>query len=156
MNINLTLIAQAITFAIFIWFTAKFVWPPLLLAIETRQKTIADGLSAAERGRLELERAAKKSTDNLREARQQGATLVAQAEKRSADLVEEAKSAARVEAERIIVAARSQVEQEAQRAREQLREQVAALAVVGAERILRREVDAKVHSELLADLKKEL
>jgi F-type H+-transporting ATPase subunit b len=156
MNINLTLIAQAITFAIFIWFTAKFVWPPLLLAIETRQKTIADGLSAAERGRLELEQAAKKSTDNLREARQQGATLVAQAEKRAADLVEEAKSAARVEAERIIAAARSQVEQEAQRAREQLREQVAALAVVGAERILRREVDAKVHSELLADLKKEL
>ena len=156
MNLNLTLVAQAITFAIFIWFSAKFVWPPLLNAIETRQKTIADGLSAAERGRLELEQAAKKSTDNLREGKQQAAAMVAAAEKRAAEIVEEAKNAARVEAERIVEAARGQVEQDVQRAREELREKVATLAVAGAERILRREVDAKAHSELLAGLKKEL
>lgn len=156
MNFNLTLVAQAVTFAIFIWFTAKFIWPPMLRAIETRQKTIAEGLSAAERGRLELEQASKKSTDSLREGKQQAAAMVAAAEKRAAEIVEEAKSAARVEAERIVEAARGQVEQEAQRAREQLREQVAALAVAGAERILRREVDAKAHSQLLSGLKKEL
>lgn len=156
MNMNLTLVAQAITFAIFIWFSAKFVWPPLLRAIETRQKTIADGLSAAERGRLELEQAAKKSTDSLREGKQQAASMVAAAEKRAAEIVEEAKSAARVEAERIVEAARGQVEQDVQRAREELREKVASLAVSGAERILRREVDAKAHSELLVGLKKEL
>jgi F-type H+-transporting ATPase subunit b len=156
MNMNLTLVAQAITFAIFIWFSAKFVWPPLLRAIESRQKTIADGLSAAERGRLELEQAAKKSTDSLREGKQQAASMVAAAEKRAAEIVEEAKTAARVEAERIVEAARGQVEQDIQRAREDLREQVATLAVAGAERILRREVDAKAHSELLAGLKKEL
>jgi len=156
MNFNLTLVAQAITFAIFIWFSAKFVWPPLLAAIETRQKTIADGLSAAERGRLELEQASKKSTDSLREGKQQAAAMVAAAEKRAAEIVEEAKVAARVEAERIVEAARGQVQQDVQRAREDLREQVAVLAVAGAERILRREIDAKVHSELLAGLKKEL
>ncbi len=156
MNMNLTLVAQAITFAIFIWFSAKFVWPPLLRAIETRQKTIADGLSAAERGRLELEQASKKSTDSLREGKQQAASMVAAAEKRAAEIVEEAKSAARVEAERIVEAARGQVEQDVQRAREELREKVASLAVSGAERILRREVDAKAHSELLVGLKKEL
>ncbi len=156
MNFNLTLVAQALTFAIFIWFTARFIWPPLLNAIETRQKTIADGLSAAERGRQELELASKKSADSLREGKQQVAALVASAEKRAAEIVEEAKTAARVEADRIIEAARGQVEQEAQRAREQLREQVAVLAIAGAERILRREIDAKAHSELLTGLKKEL
>lgn len=156
MNMNLTLVAQAITFAIFIWFSAKFVWPPLLAAIETRQKAIADGLSAAERGRLELEQAAKKSTDSLREGKEKAAAMVAAAEKRAAEIVEEAKNAARGEAERIVEAARGQVEQDVQRAREELREKVAALAVAGAERILRREVDAKAHSELLAGLQKEL
>ncbi len=156
MNFNLTLIAQAITFAIFIWFSAKFVWPPLLAAIESRQKTIADGLSAAERGRLELEQASKKSSDSLREGKEKAAAMVAAAEKRAAEIVEEAKTAARVEAERIVEAARGQVEQDVQRAREELRERVAALAVAGAERILRREVDAKAHSELLAGLSKEL
>lgn len=156
MNFNLTLIAQAITFAIFIWFSAKFVWPPLLAAIESRQKTIADGLSAAERGRLELEQASKRSSDSLREGKEKAAAMVAAAEKRAAEIVEEAKTAARVEAERIVEAARGQVEQDVQRAREELRERVAALAVAGAERILRREVDAKAHSELLAGLSKEL
>jgi len=156
MNMNLTLVAQAITFAIFIWFSAKFVWPPLLAAIESRQKAIADGLSAAERGRLELEQASKKSSDSLREGKEKAAAMVASAEKRAAEIVEEAKSAARVEAERIVEAARGQVEQDVQRAREELRERVATLAVAGAERILRREVDAKAHSELLAGLSKEL
>jgi F-type H+-transporting ATPase subunit b len=156
MNMNLTLVAQAITFAIFIWFSARFVWPPLLRAIETRQKTIADGLSAAERGRLELEQASKRSSESLREGKEKAAAMVAAAEKRAAEIVEEAKTAARVEAERIVETARGQVEQDIQRAREELREQVATLAVVGAERILRREVDAKAHSELLSGLRKEL
>lgn len=156
MNFNLTLVAQAITFAIFIWFSAKFVWPPLLVAIETRQKAIADGLSAAERGRLELEQASKKTSDSLREGKEKAAAMVAAAEKRAAEIVEEAKSAARVEAERIVETARGQVEQDVQRAREELRGRVATLAVAGAERILRREVDAKAHSELLAGLSKEL
>jgi len=156
MNMNLTLVAQAITFAIFIWFSARFVWPPLLAAIESRQKTIADGLSAAERGRLELEQASKRSSESLREGKEKAAAMVAAAERRAAEIVEEAKNAARVEAERIVEAARGQVEQDIQRAREELREQVAALAVAGAGRILRREVDAKAHSELLAGLRKEL
>lgn len=156
MNMNLTLVAQAITFAIFIWFSARFVWPPLLAAIESRQKTIADGLSAAERGRLELEQASKRSSESLREGKEKAAAMVAAAEKRAAEIVEEAKNAARVEAERIVEAARGQVEQDIQRAREELREQVAALAVAGAGRILRREVDAKAHSELLSGLRQEL
>jgi F-type H+-transporting ATPase subunit b len=156
MNINLSLIAQAIAFGLFIWFTARFVWPPLLRAIETRQKTIADGLAAAEQGRRSLELSSRQVEQALREARDRAAEIVAQAERRAAQLVEEAKAAARAEGERERAAARADIAQEVARAREQLRDQVAALVVAGAERILRREVDARAHADLLEAVKKQL
>ena len=156
MDINATLLGQAITFAILIWFTLKFVWPPLLNAIEARRKTIADGLAAGERGKHELELAAKRSAELLREAKQQAQEIVAQAEKHAAQLVEEAKGNAQVEGEKLIAGARSQIEDEASRAREALRSQVAALALKGAEKILRREVDAKTHADILTGIEKEL
>jgi F-type H+-transporting ATPase subunit b len=156
MNINLTLFAQAATFAAFIWFTARFVWPPLMRAIETRQKTIAEGLAAAEKGRRELEMSSQHAEEALREARARAQEIVAHGDQRAAQIVEEAKQAARLEAERLVAGAKAEIEQEISRAREQLREQVAAIAVAGAERILRREVDAKAHAELLSQLKQEL
>ncbi len=156
MNINLTLLAQAVTFALFIWFTVKFVWPPLLRAMETRQKTIAEGLAAGERGRNELELAGKKSAEVLREAKHQGADIVAQAEKRAAQMIEEAKAAAKEEGDRLIAGAKAQIEQETFQARESLRQKVAGLVVAGAEKILEREVDAKAHADLLGALEKQL
>lgn len=156
MDINATLLGQAITFAILIWFTLKFVWPPLLNAIEMRRKTIADGLAAGERGKHELELAAKRSAEVLREAKQQAQEIVAQAEKHAAQLIEEAKGAAQSEGEKLLAGARSQIEDEASRARETLRAQVSALALKGAEKILRREVDAKAHADILAGIEKEL
>lgn len=156
MSINLSLFAQAVTFALFIWFTVKFVWPPLLRAMETRQKTIADGLAAAERGRNELELAGKKSTEVIRDAKQHGADLVAQAEKRAAQIIEEAKLTAKEEGDRLIAGARAQIEQETFQAREALRQKVAGLVVAGAEKILEREVDAKAHADLLGALEKQL
>jgi F-type H+-transporting ATPase subunit b len=156
MDINATLLGQAITFAILIWFTLKFVWPPLLNAIEARRKTIADGLAAGERGKHELELAAKRSAEVLREAKQQAQEIVAQAEKHAAQLIEEAKGSAQVEGEKLIAGARSQIEDEASRAREALRSQVSALALKGAEKILRREVDAKTHADILTGIEKEL
>jgi F-type H+-transporting ATPase subunit b len=156
MSFNLTLIAQAVAFALFIWFTVKFVWPPLLRAIETRQKQIADGLAAAEQGKKSLEVSAKQADQAIQEARTRAAEIIAQAEKRDAQMVEAAKAAAKAEGDREKAAAKADIQQEAQRAREQLREQVAALAVAGAEKILRREVDAKAHAELLDGIKKQL
>jgi len=156
MSINLTLFAQAVSFALFIWFTVKFVWPPLLRAMETRQKTIADGLAAAERGRNELELAGKKSAEVLRDAKHQGADIVAQAEKRAAQIIEDAKAAAKEEGDRLIVGAKAQIEQETFQAREALRRKVAGLVVAGAEKILEREVDAKAHADLLGALEKQL
>ncbi len=156
MNINLTLIAQAVSFAILIWFTVKFVWPPLLTAIETRQKEIADGLAAGERGRNELEQAAKRSTDVVNEARQRATEIIAQAEKRAATLIEEAKGSAKVEGDRIVASAKAEVEQEVNRAKEGLRSQVATLAIAGAEKILRKEIDAKAHEDILNAIAKEL
>ena len=156
MNINLTLLSQAAAFAIFIWFTAKFIWPPLLRAIETRQKQVADGLAAAERGRQDLEQASKRAADVLREARGQAQELLAQADRRASQLVEEAKGQAKVEGDRIIAGAKAEIDREVFRAKEALRAQVAALAVQGAEKILRREVDAKAHAELLNAVAAEL
>jgi len=156
MNINFTLFAQAIVFTAFIWFTVKFVWPPLLRAIEARQKQIADGLAAAEQGKKSLEVSSKQAEQAIREARARAAEIIAQAEKRDAQMVEAAKVAAKAEGDREKAAAKADIQQEAQRAREQLREQVAALAVAGAEKILRREVDAKAHAELLDGIKKQL
>ena len=156
MNINLTLFAQAITFAAFIWFTVKFVWPYLLRAIEERQKTIADGLAAGERGKQDLENAAKRTAEMMGEARQQVQDTIAQADKRGAQIVDEDKGTAKVEGDRLVAAAKAEIEQEVARAKEALREQVAALAIAGAEKILRREVDAKTHADMLAQLKREL
>ncbi len=156
MSINLTLFAQAAVFLAFIWFTVKVVWPPVLRAIETRQKTVAEGLAAAERGRLDLAAATKRSNEMLAETKQQAQEIIAQAERRATQLVEEAKSAARTEGDRMISGARAEIDQQFSRAKEALREDVAALAVAGAERILRREVDAKAHADLLSQIKQEL
>lgn len=156
MNINLTMFAQAATFAIFIWFTAKFVWPHLSRAIDARQKHIAEGLAAAERGKQDLEQAAVKTADMLRESRQQAQEILAQAERRVAQMIEEAKGTASEEGSRLIAGAKAEIEQEVSRARETLRSQVALLAVAGAEQILRREVDAKVHAELLSSVQAQL
>lgn len=156
MNINLTLIAQAAAFGLFIWFTARFVWPPLLRAIETRQKQIADGLAAGERGRQDLELASKRAEDVVREARQRAQDILSQADKRGTELIEEAKGQAKAEGDRIIAGAKAEIEQEVFRAKESLRSQVASLAVQGAEKILRREVDAKAHADLLNAVAAEL
>ena len=156
MNLNFTLIAQAITFAAFIWFTVKFVWPYMLRAIETRQKTIADGLAAAEQGRRSLEVSTRQADEAVAQARGRAAEILAQAEKRAAQLVDEARSAAREEGSREKAAAKAEIEQEVTRAREQLRDHVASLAVAGAEKILRREVDAKSHADLLESIKRQL
>jgi F-type H+-transporting ATPase subunit b len=156
MNLNLTLVAQAITFAAFIWFTVKFVWPHMMRAIETRQKTIADGLAAAEQGRRALETSNKQADDEIRRARERAAEIISQAEKRTAQMIEEARGTAKEEGNREKAAAKAEIEQQVTRAREQLRDRVASLAVAGAEKILRREVDAKAHGELLDSIKKQL
>jgi F-type H+-transporting ATPase subunit b len=156
MNINFTLVAQAIAFAVLIWFTVKFVWPPLLVAIEKRQKEIADGLAAAQEGKSALEQAAKKSEASLNEAKQKAAEIIGQAEKRATQIVEEAKNNAKAEGDRIIAGAKAEIDQEVNRAKEGLRAQVSSLAVAGAEKILRREIDAKAHSDMLNQLASEL
>ena len=156
MNINFTLIAQAIAFAVLIWTTVKFIWPPLLNAIETRQKEIADGLAAAQEGRSALEVAAKKSEVTLNEAKQKAGEIVGQAEKRASQIVEEAKGTAKVEGERILAGAKAEIDQEVNRAKEGLRAQVSVLAIAGAEKILRKEIDGKAHSALLSKLAAEL
>ncbi len=156
MNINFSLIAQAVAFALFIWFTVRFVWPPLLGAIEARQKQIADGLAAGEQGRKSLEISTRQAEEAIAEARARAAEIVSQAERRAVQLIEEAKGAAKEEGTREKASAKAEIGQEVQRARELLREQVAALAVAGAEKILRREVDAKVHADLLDGIKQQL
>jgi F-type H+-transporting ATPase subunit b len=155
-NINATLFGQAIWFAVFIWITMKFVWPPLQKAMQERQKQIADGLAAAERGKHDLELAAKRSADVIREAKEKSNDLIGQAEKRAQQIVEEAKEVAKGEAARIVAGAKADIDQEVMRAKEHLRERVAELAVAGAGRILRREVDARAHGELLTQLRQEL
>jgi F-type H+-transporting ATPase subunit b len=156
MDINFTLVAQAIAFFVLIVFTMKFVWPPLLTAIETRQKEIADGLAAGERGRSELEQASKRSAEAVNEAKQRASDIIGQAEKRATEIVEEAKNAAKAEGDRIIAGAKAEIEQEVSRAKEGLRTQVSALAIAGAEKILRKEIDAKAHSDMLNTIANEL
>lgn len=156
MNINLTLFMQAVAFGAFIWFTARFIWPPLMRAIETRQKQIADGLAAGEEGRHSLANAEKRIAEMLNEAKTRASEIVAQGEKLKSDAVDQARTGAKAEADRILAAAKSEIEQEVYRAKEALRGQVAELAVAGASRILRREVDAKAHADLLAEIEKQL
>ena|SRR5690348_13708989 len=156
MNITVTLVAQALTFGLFIWFTVKLVWPHVLRAIEQRQKTIADGLAAAEQGRRSLELSTRQADEAIKEARARAAEILAQAEKRSAQLIVEARQSAREEGDRELAAAKAEIQQEVTRAREELRDRVASLAVAGAEKILRREVDARAHGELLESIKRQL
>jgi F-type H+-transporting ATPase subunit b len=156
MNINFTLISQAVAFSVFIWFTIKFVWPPLLRAIEERQKQIADGLAAGERGKKELELASQKSSEALKDSKQRATEIITQAEKRAAEIIEEAKDNAKVEGERILTGAKAEIDHEVFAAKEALRRQIAELALAGASKILRREVDAKVHADLLASIEEEL
>jgi F-type H+-transporting ATPase subunit b len=156
MDINLTLVMQAVAFAAFIWFTAKFVWPPLMRAVETRQKQIADGIAAGEEGRHSLASAEKRIADMMTEAKGRSSEIIAQGEKLKSETVEAAKAEAKAEADRILAAAKAEIQQEMARAKESLRDQVADLAVAGASKILRREVDAKAHADLLAAIRKEL
>jgi F-type H+-transporting ATPase subunit b len=156
MNINATLIGQSIKFFVFVWFCMKFVWPPIMNALDARKKMIADGLAAGERGKHELELASKRAGENLHEAKQKAGEIIAQADKRAAQLIEEAKTAAKAEGDRMIASAQASVAQETVRAKEALRGQVADLAVAGAEKILRREIDAKAHADLLVAIQNEL
>lgn len=156
MNINATLLAQTVVFLILAWFTMKFIWPPLIKAIDERAKKIADGLAAAEKGQADLELASKRVDKALAEAREEGAKRISEAEKRAQAVGEEIKQNSQAEAARIIAAAKAEAEQQAIKVRESLRGEVAALAVKGAEQILRREIDAKAHAELLDQLKAEL
>ncbi len=149
MNINLTLFGQTITFILFVWFTMKFVWPPLMAALDARRKTIADGLAAAERGKRELELADQRKDELVREAKKQAQEIMSQAEKRAAEIVDEAKGNAKLEADRILAAAKSDISQELNRAKEQLRGSVAQLAVAGASKIIEKEIDAKAHAKLI-------
>ncbi len=152
MNINLTLIGQSITFIVFVWFCMKFVWPPLVTALEERKKKIADGLAAAERGEHEKELAEKRALETLHEAKTQAQEIINQAQKRASEIVEEARDTARNEGERILAAANAELEQEVNRAREHLRGQVASLAVAGAAKVLKKEIDEKANEALLQDL----
>ncbi|MBA4707954.1 F0F1 ATP synthase subunit B [Aquitalea sp. FJL05] len=155
MEFNVTLLGQAITFAILVWFTMKFVWPPLTNMMEERAKRIADGLAAAERGKQDLEAAEKRVADEVRKAKQQAMEIIASAEKRATQIVDEAKDNASTEGARIVADAKGQIDQEVMRAKEALREHVAQLAVVGAEKILRKEIDAAKHADLLSSIKAE-
>lgn len=152
MNINVTLFGQIAAFVLLIWFVNKVLWGPLNRLLAERQKRIADGLAAADKGKHELERSEKRAKDLIHEARTQAAEIIAQSEKRASEIVEEAKADARTEGERLITAARAEIEQEVNRAKEQLRAQVSTLAAAGASKIIKREIDRKAHDELLKDL----
>ena len=156
MNINATLLGQTIMFAMFVWFCMKFVWPPIMAALDARKKQIADGLAAAERGKHDLDLAAKRSAEVLREAKEKAAEIIALGDKRASEIVEEAKVKAEVEAGNIRTRANSEIEQEVFRAKEQLRTQVSAVALAGAGKILGREIDAKSHNDLLEKLLTEI
>jgi F-type H+-transporting ATPase subunit b len=155
-NINATLLGQMITFAVFVWFTMRFVWPLLMQAIEERQAKIADGLAAAEKGRHELELAEVRAKELLRERKQHAAEIVARAQKRANEIIEEAKISARTESERILGSARAQISQDLQEARDKLQREVGQLAIAAAEQILMREVDAEAHQDLVNKLSVQL
>jgi len=156
MDINLTLFMQAAAFAAFIWFTARFVRPPLMRAIDTRQKQIADGLAAGEQGRQSLASTEKQIAQLMVEAKTRSSEIIAQGDKLKTETIEAAKAQAKEEADRILAGAKSEIEQEIMRAKEALRNQVADLAVAGASKILKREVDAKAHADLLAAIQRQL
>lgn len=152
MNFNATLIGQMITFGLLVIFTMKYVWPPIMRAMQDRQKRIAEGLASAERGVREQELAMAKAAELLKEAKQQAAEIVSQAQRRANEIVEQAKDDARGEGQRQLAAAQAEIEQETNRAREQLRKEVAGIAVAGAGRVLKKEIDERAHAQMLDDL----
>ena len=152
MNINLTLIGQSITFAIFVWFCMSFVWPPIAKALDERKTRIADGLAAAEKGLVAEEQGRKAAEAELDQAKEQAKEIISQAQRRAGEIVEEAKGEARQEGERLLHGARAEIDQERFQAREQLRAEVVSIAMQGAEQVLMREVDAKAHAEALDKL----
>ena len=156
MDINMTLIGQSIAMIVFVWFCMKFIWPPIMAAIEERQTQIADGLAAAERGQKNLEKAKAEAGDIVDEARKQATTILDQAHARANEIVAEGKADGTKERERQVAAARAEVEQETNRAREELRGQVSAIAVASAEKILQREIDSKAHEDILSKVAAEL
>lgn len=156
MNINLTLIGQTVTFLFFIWFCLKFVWPPIITALNERKAKIADGLAAAEKGKHDEELAKQRASEILKDAKAQAQEIIRQAEKRGAEIVDEAKQAAKAEGERIVHAAQAEIEQNVNRAREELRGQVVSLAVAGARKVLKKEIDEKANADLIKDLAAQL
>lgn len=156
MNINATLLGQAFAFFLFVVFCMKYVWPPIMAAIETRQKAIADGLSSAERAKKDLELAQANVSDRLKDAKLQAAEIIEQANKRKAQIIDEATTAAQSEREKILAQGRAELEAERHRAKEELRKQVAALAVAGAEKILERHIDQAANSDIVDKLVAEL
>ncbi|MFZ2452314.1 MAG: F0F1 ATP synthase subunit B [Methylovulum miyakonense] len=156
MSINATLIGQMITFALLVWFTMKYIWPPLFDSLEERRKKIAEGLAAAEKGQEEMQLAEKKAKNVLKEAKQQSSEIVSLAQKRANEIVEESKEAAKKEGDRLVLAARAQVEQEMQQAKEGLRQEVAALALVAAEQILGAEIDQAKHQDIINNVSNQL
>lgn len=152
MSINATLLGQMIVFGIFVWFTMKFIWPPLMDAMRERQKRISDGLAAADRGARELEEATDKAEATLKEAREQAQEVLSNAQKQANENVERSRDEARAEGERLKQAARDEIDQAVAHAKDELRREVGSLAVVGAERILKREIDAKAHNDIIDDL----
>jgi F-type H+-transporting ATPase subunit b len=156
MDINLTLIGQTIAMIVFVWFCMKFIWPPILQAIEERQKQIEEGLAAADRGEERLEQARAEADEIVAEARHQATTILNQANTRANELIADGKASGSKERERQLAAAVAEIEQETNRAREELRGQVSAVALAGAEKILNREIDAKSHQDILGKLAQEL
>lgn len=152
MNFNATLIGQMITFAIFVWICMKYIWPPLIAALEERNARIAEGLAAAQRGQQDLEEAEIKVRESFNEAKAQAQEIINQAQKRANEIVDEAKEAARAEADKAKAAASAEIDQQVTAAREQLRREVSFIALAGAEQILKREVDAKAHAAVLDEL----
>ena len=152
MNFNATLIGQTIFFIVFVWLCMKYIWPPLVGALEERNARITEGLAAAERGQKDLEEAQSKVSDSLGEAKQQAQEIINQAQKRANEIVDDAKDIARDEAEKIKTSATADIDQQITSAREQLRKEVSVIALVGAEKILKREVDASAHSAVLDEL----
>jgi len=156
MNINATLIGQAIAFFLFVVFCMKYVWPPILQALEERKKKIADGLAAAEHGKHEQALAEERAKELLREAKEQAGEIITRADKRASEIVDEAKDDARAEGDRLLVAAQAEIDQEVNRVKEDLRGQVVAIALAGAGKVLEREVDETTHAELLNKLATEI
>lgn len=156
MNFNATLIGQTITFIVFVWFCMKFVWPPIMNALEERRRKIADGLSAAERGKHEKELAEERAREILRDAKAQAGEIINRADKRAAEIIDEARDDARAEGNRIKSAAEAELEQEVNRVKESLRGQVVSIALAGAGKVLEREITESTHAELLDKLAAEL